>query len=117
MGLSKQIRLYFEKKKRLKNTINDFTINVQEPDLVKETLVFPETKQPLVSIIIPYYNMEATTRACIKSIHQNLPESSFELLLINDCSQDTIDFSDIENTVQITNDTNLGFLESVNTDS
>lgn len=114
MGLSKQIRLYFEKKKRLKNTINDFTINVQEPDLVKETLVFPETKQPLVSIIIPYYNMEATTRACIKSIHQNLPENSFELLLINDCSQDAIDFSDIHNTVQITNDTNLGFLESVN---
>ena len=114
MGLSTQIKLFFEKRERLKNTIERFNFKIENPVLVKEALNFPNFNNPLISIIIPFYNMEAMTRSCLKSIHNYLPKNSFEIILINDCSQDKISLSDIKNIRVIENKENIGFLESVN---
>lgn len=45
------------------------------------------TKQPLVSIIVPFYNAESFIRRCIDSVLKQT-FSDFELLLINDGSKD-----------------------------
>ena len=43
--------------------------------------------QPTVSIIVPVYNAEATLRRCVDSI-LNQDYRDFELILVNDGSQD-----------------------------
>ncbi|MDF2476829.1 MAG: hypothetical protein K0S24_2312 [Sphingobacterium sp.] len=83
-------------------------------DFKPSKLVFPYCSNPTVSIIIPFYNQEAYTWSCLNSIYQHLPTVSFEILLINDNSSDSVDFSLIENIQVINNPKNLGFLKSVN---
>ena len=43
---------------------------------------------PLVSIVIPVYNKFRTTYNCLKSIADNLPRVSFEIIIVDDCSRD-----------------------------
>jgi GT2 family glycosyltransferase len=51
-------------------------------------LSLPATDEPRVSVIIPAHDKFALTYACVKSITENLPESEFEIILIDDCSAD-----------------------------
>jgi len=45
--------------------------------------------QPAVSIIVPVYNVELYIRKCIESIYrQGLDDGSFEVIIVNDGSQD-----------------------------
>ena len=44
---------------------------------------------PIVSVIIPIYNQERWIGRCIRSLmNQNFPKEKYELILINDGSND-----------------------------
>ncbi len=78
------------------------------------TFSFDTYEQPLVSIIIPFYNQYAFTHNCIISIIQHLPKVDFEIILVDDNSSEVCDFSQIKNLTIIRNETNIGFVRSVN---
>ena len=46
-------------------------------------------EMPLISIIIPFYNVEQYVAECLDSVfEQNLPESEYEVICVNDASTD-----------------------------
>ncbi len=71
---------------------------------------------PIVSVIIPVYGKADYTLNCLASIAANLPAVPFEIILIDDCSNDgsTAVLSQIENIRLIENKENQGFIRSCN---
>ena len=55
--------------------------------LINKIEYYPENIMPLVSVIIPVYNADKTITAAIRSI-QNQKMTNFEIILVNDFSQD-----------------------------
>ena len=81
-------------------------------NLLKEKL----SKTPLVSIIIPIYGKLNYTLQCIISIAKNLPKTSFEIIIVDDCSPDNSYevLSKIKGIRFIRNNENEGFIRSNN---
>lgn len=81
-------------------------------------LVAPKVKNPKVSIIIPAYNEENYTMACIESIIENTEEDvSYEIILMDDKSPDEsarLIECNLRNVKFISNGVNLGFLQNCN---
>lgn len=78
-------------------------------------LFFNSSSTPKVSIIIPFYNEEIYTWNCLSFLNKHLTnEISFEILLIDDCSTDNIDFSLVNGITIHQNTENLGFLKNIN---
>lgn len=80
-------------------------------------LALPTSEQPRVSVIIPVYGKFALTYDCIRSIAQHLPEASFEVIVVDDCSTDETLLAPLVfgGTVRvIRHDSNLGFVKSCN---
>ena len=78
---------------------------------------FDTIADPLVSIVIPVYNKFRTTYNCLKSISENLPKASFEIIIVDDCSRDETLFAGFvfSGAVQvIRNIKNQGFVRSCN---
>jgi len=75
-------------------------------------------KEPLVSVIVAAYNQEKFIGRCLRSLlHQNMPQNSYEVIVINDGSNDRTPyalelFHDAIHT--ITNDQNNGLPASIN---
>jgi glycosyltransferase involved in cell wall biosynthesis len=75
-------------------------------------------KEPLVSVIVAAYNQEKFIGRCLRSLlHQTLPQSSYEIIVVNDGSTDRTPyalelFHDAIHT--ITNDQNRGLPASIN---
>lgn len=115
MGLRTTIKNWINKTKYI-NDLHREQIEVTNIPLNihRSKLVFPYFFNPKVSIIIPFYNQEAYTWSCLNSIYEHLPTVSFEIILINDNSTDSINLSLVENIQVINNPKNLGFLKSVN---
>jgi len=115
MGLRKTIKYWINKQQYIKELIKDqrFITEIPSKPFCKE-IVFPIYDKPIVSIIIPYYNQQKYTWECLKSILENLPDVSFEIILVNDNSSEIFDFSFIQNIKIINNVENIGFLKSVN---
>lgn len=95
------------------------TINVPVPDennisQIPDSLY--EFDKPLVSVVIPVYNQLEYTLQCLTSIQKNKPKSSFEVIVIDDCSQDKTQeiLSQISGLKYIRNEENLGFLQTCN---
>ena len=77
----------------------------------------PVFERPLVSVIVPVYGKFQLTYDCIKSIAQHLPETSFEVIVVDDCSKDETILASLVfgGTVRVLrNDTNLGFVKGCN---
>lgn len=73
--------------------------------------------KPTVSIIVPVYNQVFYTIACAISVFESAPQSSFELLVADDCSTDetAAAFAGFEPRIRVVNTTgNLGFLRNCN---
>ncbi|WP_010494520.1 glycosyltransferase [Paenibacillus elgii] len=87
----------------------------QEID-TSQKLVFPVTKNPLVSIIIPVYNQWHYTYACLKSILDHTNDVSYEIIIADDMSTDeTVNAQQYVQNVKIVRDgTNRGFLLNCN---
>lgn len=114
MGLWRELKYITRKVNRIKSLEKDFSQTSMIPDLDRKIINFPKPESPLISIIIPFYNQENYTWNCLTSIAENLPEVSFEIILIDDNSSEKYDFSQIENITVLKNPKNLGFLKSCN---
>ena len=79
-------------------------------------LDFQLDEHPEISLIIPVRNQWDYTLACLRSIVANMPEASFEIIVIDDCSTDqTPEALTVVNGIKvITNSENQGFLLSCN---
>lgn len=81
------------------------------------SISLPVSDSPSVSIIVPVYNQIAYTLRCLESLaHAQEPEGGIEVICADDRSTDETPhvLSSIEGLKVIRNDTNLGFLRSVN---
>ena len=76
----------------------------------------PACDEPLVSIVIPVYNQFEYTYNCVKSIVEDAPKASYEIIVADDGSTDaTMEISRIiPNARVIRNETNLRFLKNCN---
>lgn len=79
-------------------------------------------QQPSVSVIVPAYNQEAFIGRCLRSLlHQTMPPTEYEIIVVNDGSQDRTPYAlsqfvdPCESVVQvIENSTNQGLPTAVN---
>ncbi len=80
-------------------------------------LYFEPSDEPEVSVIIPVHNKFSYTYDCLKSIGQALPKRSFEIIIVDDCSDDETVLSALvfAGAVRIVRNTsNLGFVRTCN---
>ena len=78
-------------------------------------LCFPRFKNVKFTIIICYYNKFEETFLCLESILKNITNINYEIILVDDHSDENNDFlSCIQNIKIIRNQINLGFLKSCN---
>ena len=80
-------------------------------------LWFEPVKEPIVSVVIPVYNKFAYTYDCLKSMREVLPERSFEIIIVDDCSDDETLFASLVFTGAVRvlrNTSNQGFVGSCN---
>lgn len=89
---------------------------MEDADEVFKTLSFPVHESPEVSIVIPTYGNLPHTLACLRSIADNPPRATYEVLVLEDASGDP----EIERLAPVPglrfhrNPQNLGFLLSCN---
>ena len=81
-------------------------------------LVAPKFKNPKVSIVVPAYNEEKYSMACIQSIIENTEDDvSYEIIFMDDKSPDEsarLIEQNLRNVKFITNGVNYGFLKNCN---
>lgn len=80
-------------------------------------LTFRDCSRPIVSIVIPFYNHPLFTFSCLKSILEHPPDVSYEIILVDDKSDDPEIpkmLDNIGNVEVIRNKRNSGFIESCN---
>jgi GT2 family glycosyltransferase/glycosyltransferase involved in cell wall biosynthesis len=80
-------------------------------------LTIASSSEPLVSIIIPVYNHYQHTHHCLKSLSELADNTSFEVIVIDDCSTDDTaeHLTRISGITAHTQAQNGGFIESCNT--
>lgn len=106
-------RKEFSKRHTWQNRTDEFLFEIDE--LLKE-----KNKEILFSVIVITYNNLDLTQKCISSIQKNLPQGSYELIVIDNCSKDgTQDFLknlsvSYENITIILNNQNRGFAAANN---
>jgi glycosyltransferase involved in cell wall biosynthesis len=115
--IKKNIRFYFEKYKKIEAIEKKY--KNKNPKIIskinKVKINFESSKNPIVSIIIPFYNEEDYTWNCLLHLHKNLKKTyPFEIIIIDDNSTEKCDFSLIEGIKIIRNNQNLGFLKNIN---
>jgi O-antigen biosynthesis protein len=82
-----------------------------------KTLHFERSDEPIVSVVIPVHDKFSVTYDCLKSIHEVLPKRPFEIIIVDDSSDDETLLSAlvVSGAVQILrNPQNLGFVRSCN---
>ena len=82
----------------------------------EDILAIPTSAEPEVSIIMPVHGKFWYTHRCLRSIVEHLPQRTFELIIVDDCSTDeTLLASMLLSGVKLLrNEVNLGFVGSVN---
>lgn len=87
----------------------------ETPEAARE-IMFPEVATPRVSVIVPVYGKIAYTLHCLRSIQKSKPATSYEVIVIDDCSVDrTGELLALVRGIRIIrNETNLGFLHNCN---
>lgn len=80
------------------------------------TFEFRDIAEPIVSIIIPVFNHIEFTYKCLKAIHDNPSQHSYEIIVVDDASNDETQkvLAPIKGVRLIRNDKNLGFVHSCN---
>jgi len=115
MGIYTKVRDYFRNLIYLKKYKKSYNYNNQnKKTIVQNKLTFPTINNPIVSIIIPFYNQFEYTINCLNSINANLPSTGIEIILVDDNSSENKDILSFENIIILRNSQNIGFLASVN---
>ena len=83
---------------------------------VEEPIHFPEFGNPKVSLIIPVHAHAALTRACLVSIRDRTEGVPYEVILVDDTADAPTKglLETVRGARVLRNDTNLGFLRSMN---
>lgn len=83
---------------------------------LRDPVSFPVSDQPLVSIVIPVYNKVELTAACLNSLAGQPCQSTFEVIVVDDCSSDgTVDYlAECSGLTVLRNADNAGFIDSCN---
>ena len=92
---------------------------IKPPDLLNfksfKNLHFPRFSEVNFTIIICYYNNFKETYLCLESILKNITDVNYEVILVDDYSNENQEFSScLHNIKIIRNEKNLGFLLSCN---
>lgn len=117
MKITKKIKHFFRRIRYIKklNTENSRIVPLPLEKINRTPIQFEIAKAPKVSIIIPFYNEEIYTWNCLRFLHKNLDTAiPYEILLIDDCSPENMDFSNIKGITIHRNKENLGFLKNIN---
>ena len=87
-----------------------------KPGMSLPGLATHTSDEPVVSVIIPVYGKLEYTLQCLESIAENLPQTAFEVIVIDDESPDgSADvIANIDGVRLIRNRGNLGFIRSCN---
>ncbi len=87
-----------------------------DPDTPLVPVQLPDPGHPEISIVIPVYNQVHFTRACLDSISKTAGSRPFEVIVVDDSSQDeTREFLEACTGIRILrNHTNLGFIGACN---
>lgn len=82
----------------------------------KAPIRFAEVSEPRVSIVVPVYNQIATTLACLRSLAETPERTSFEVIVVDDCSSDATptELAKIPGLRVHRNVQNLGFVRGCN---
>ncbi len=119
---------YLELQERIaeKKSLIRSQLNVDQPALlafemdqlqeIAENLEFPDTNSPQVSIVIPVWNQIKLTLECLVSIQGCTKDISYELIIIDDGSDDQTPelLQGINNLRYVRNQERLGYLLSCN---
>ncbi len=83
---------------------------------VGETPALPTTDAPVVSVIIPVYGQMDYTHRCLQSIRHYPSHTSYEIIVVDDCSPDDTPemLSQMTGVRVVTNEQNMGFNRSCN---
>ncbi len=117
MGVSRNIKYFFRRRRKINNFEKKHKKNqIKEiKNIERKPLIFNNSEQPKVSIIIPFFNQIDYTINCLNYLNENLSDSySYEILLIDDNSSENCDLSLIKGIKVIKNAENKGFLKSIN---
>ena len=87
-----------------------------DSEIFAKTIIFPISKKPLVSVIIPIYGQIDYTLRCLASIIENEPKAAFEVLVVDDYSPDNSVkvLGNVKGIRLIRNKRNQGFIRSCN---
>lgn len=110
--LEEKLDSFDEKRKDIKR----MKLEIFQKKKVFEKIVFEKFEEIKVSIIIPVYNQWEYTYNCLASIKKNTEGINYEIILIDDVSDDeTVNISKyIENITVVRNKSNMGFLKNCN---
>ena len=117
MKLTKNIKYFLRRIRRVNRLLKANSKIIPKPleNLDRIPFSFQSSQTPKVSIIIPFYNEEIYTWNCLLFLKKYLTnEISYEILLIDDCSTESVDFSPIKGISVHRNTENLGFLRNIN---
>lgn len=95
----------------------EFEVNDQAALITKiKDWQFNSTAVPQVSIIIPVYNQLTFTLGCLLSLLKLKEETSFEIIITDDCSTDLTQeiIPHIKNITYLRQQKNLGFIQNCN---
>jgi GT2 family glycosyltransferase/glycosyltransferase involved in cell wall biosynthesis/SAM-dependent methyltransferase len=81
-----------------------------------ERIALPEYEDPKVSLVIPLHAHAELTRACLESICDNTTHAGYEVILIDDMADAGTKrlLDGVSGATILHNDTNIGYLRSVN---
>ncbi|MFW5926623.1 MAG: glycosyltransferase [Wenzhouxiangella sp.] len=92
-------------------------VTTSQPDERPEPVQVPHCDSPTASIVVPVFNKSAYTAACLHSIVAHSDPERVEIIVVDDCSSDDTPqyLAACEGLTVIRNETNSGFIHSVNT--
>lgn len=117
MKITKKIKHYFTRIQRINQLEKENSKIVIKSlgELNRVPLLFESSQIPKVSIIIPFYNQEIYTWNSLTFLNLYLTDDiPFEIILIDDNSTESYDFSLIKGISIHKNNENLGFLKTIN---
>ncbi|MCC7645222.1 MULTISPECIES: glycosyltransferase [unclassified Janthinobacterium] len=92
------------------------TIEAHDFDTIARSIQLPVFDAPLVSVIIPIYGKCDYTLRCLMSVAAQLPQASFEVIVVDDCSPDSSAevLRQVRGVRLLLNEENQGFIRSCN---
>ncbi|WP_154224279.1 glycosyltransferase [Marinicella rhabdoformis] len=114
-GLSATIKIIIGKFKKTKKP--SLSVKAKQPSKVYKPFKLKLPEAPQVSVIVPVYNHFEHTYHCLKSLQQLADKTTFEVIVVDDCSTDETEklIKKISGIRYQRQSENGGFIESCNT--